>query len=148
MLNLLSLIFSAPKAPTLNESRPHIAPNVTIAWMPRNLDVYLYYVTLTGPNVSLSFSTNETFSTFYELKPGTSYQFTVTQQTSGEFARNSSETILIIRTNSTGECSIIVVPYRVLQLSNPYVSISMNSTADAYNVLLHNLFRTRSTSGC
>lgn len=111
MLNMLCLIFSAPEAPMLNDSRPHIAPNVTIAWMPRNPDIYLYYVTLKGPGISHSFSTNETFSTFYDLKSGTSYKFTVTQQTSGEFARNSSETILMIRTDSTGQCSIIVMIY-------------------------------------
>lgn len=106
------LFISAPLTPVLNDTGPYEAPNFTVFWTPRNPDVDLYYIYLKSHDhdtMSIPNSTNETSLSLTGLKPGTTYMFTVIQQTNGPFASNSSESTLNIRTISTGVCFTILL---------------------------------------
>lgn len=98
----LVFVRTAPCIPVFNNTSPYIAPNITVMWTPRNLDVDIYYINLMGPDtISIPSTTNETSLSLTDLKPGTRYKFTVIQQTDGPYASNSSEAVLDIRTEST-----------------------------------------------
>ena len=69
----------------------------------------MFYVTLTGPNVSFSDVTNETSIIFNGLGPGMNYTVTVVQQTNKPYPTKSSKATFEFHTNSTGKLNLILI---------------------------------------
>ena len=69
----------------------------------------MFYVTLTGPEVSFSNVTNDTSITFNGLGPGMNYTVSVVQQTDEPYSTKSSMATFEFHTNSTGKLTLILI---------------------------------------
>ncbi|XP_056014637.1 receptor-type tyrosine-protein phosphatase H-like isoform X3 [Ostrea edulis] len=97
----LEYVRTAPRKPIINESIPYKAPNVSLTWTLQNDKAEKFYVSLTGPGVSIAYETTYNNITLTSLKPGTKYRLTVIQDTGVPYPSNSSTAVLDFRTTTT-----------------------------------------------